>query len=77
MIEVAKLKNRKLAVSFQYRYLQDFIKMKHILNRGSLERVTIWPIKWFIWRGKWNIECGGVTKNHEKHMLEIFVSLNK
>lgn len=85
MIEVATKNNRKLAVSFQYRYRQDFNKMKHILNRGSLERVTFgqlnglyWRGKSYYevdWRGKWNTECGGVTINHEIHMLDIFLWL--
>lgn len=85
MIEAAKKYNRKLAVSLQYRHRQDFNQMKHLLDRGYISPITFGQLNGLFWRGdayyevdwrgKWDTECGGVTINHEIHMLDIFLWL--
>ncbi len=85
MIKAAKKYNRKLAVSLQYRHRKDFNQMKHLLDSGSISPITFGQLNGLYWRGdsyydvnwrgKWDTECGGVTINHEIHMLDIFLWL--
>jgi UDP-N-acetyl-2-amino-2-deoxyglucuronate dehydrogenase len=85
MIAAAKNYDKKLAVSFQYRFRKDFNQVKHLINRGSLNPLTFGQLNGLYWRGdsyyevdwrgKWDTECGGVTINHEIHLLDVFLWL--
>ena len=85
IIEAAKKYKRKLAVCFQYRFRKDFNQIKHLINSKSLDKLTFGQLNGLYWRGdsyydvdwrgRWKTECGGVTINHEIHMLDIFLWL--
>jgi UDP-N-acetyl-2-amino-2-deoxyglucuronate dehydrogenase len=85
MIAAAKKYNKKLSVSLQYRYRKDFNQVKHLLNSGVLDPITFGQLNALYWRGdayydvdwrgNWGTECGGVTINHEIHLLDIFIWL--
>lgn len=85
MIEASKKAGKKLVVTFQYRYRQDFNQIKHLLDQGLLEPLTFAQMNGLYWRGDkyyevdwrgtWKSECGGVTINHAIHPLDIFLWL--
>lgn len=85
MIATAKAKNRKLAVVFQYRFRQDFRRIRSILQADALGPLVYaqmnaqyWRSDTYYevpWRGRFKTECGGVTMNHAIHPLDIFLWL--
>lgn len=85
MIEAARQADRKLVVTFQYRYRRDFNQMKYVLGQELLGPLTFAQMNGLYWRGDryyevdwrgtWKSECGGVTINHAIHPLDIFLWL--
>ena len=80
----AKSSNVVFAAMFQQRTKPCFIKIKELLNNGTLGEVR--RINWIItdwfrtqhyynsgeWRGNWNGEGGGVLMNQCPHNLDLF-----
>ena len=85
MIEAARRYGRKLCVTFQYRYRQDFNQIRHLIRTGALGPIVFAQMSglyWrgdayydVAWRGTWATECGGVTMNQAIHPLDIFLWL--
>ncbi|MBO9604451.1 MAG: Gfo/Idh/MocA family oxidoreductase [Paenibacillaceae bacterium] len=85
MIEAARACDRKLVVTFQYRYRRDFNQMRHLLACGAIGVVVFAQMNALYWRGaryyevpwrgKWGTECGGVTTIQAIHPLDIFLWL--
>lgn len=83
MIETAEQTGRLLSVVFQYRWIPEWWRAKHVIARGALGPVRLaraeclwWrgPKYYDVWwRGTWERECGGATMNHAIHHIDTFL----
>jgi predicted dehydrogenase len=85
MIAAAEANNRKLAVVFQLRYLDDFSRIHEVLRSEEMGSIVFSQMNGYFWRGsnyynipwrgKFETECGGVTMNHSIHTLDLYLWL--
>ncbi len=83
MIETADQTGRLLSVVFQYRWIPEWWRAKHVIAQGALGPVRLaraeclwWrgPKYYDVWwRGTWERECGGATMNHAIHHIDTFL----
>lgn len=83
MIEASEQTGRLLSVVFQYRWIPDWWRAKHLIEQGALGPVRLaraeclwWrgPKYYDVWwRGTWERECGGATMNHAIHHIDTFL----
>ncbi|MCS7192291.1 MAG: Gfo/Idh/MocA family oxidoreductase [Armatimonadetes bacterium] len=85
MIEAADRNERLLGVVFQWRFTQEFNRIKAILESGRLGKpilavmISLWwrTEEYFKvwWRGTWERECGGSVINHAIHHIDFLLGL--
>ncbi len=86
MVETAKKNKVVLAVMFQLRFMQDFMKAKKLIDEGLLgeiQRTMLIDLRYRSqsyydsgkWRATWKGEGGGVMMNQSPHFIDLFVQL--
>jgi len=84
IIDICKENNVKLAVIYQNRFLDDVIKMKNIIDKGTIGKIFMSDarIKWYRdqqyydsaeWRGSLKLDGGGVLINQAIHTIDLWL----
>lgn len=84
LIESCRQNNKKLAVIYQNRFIEDVIKMKQVIDGGELGRIFMIDasVKWYRdqeyydsggWRGTLDLDGGGAVINQAIHTIDLMV----
>ncbi|HZG57043.1 Gfo/Idh/MocA family oxidoreductase [Paenibacillus sp.] len=84
MLLAAEKHGRKLAVAMQYRYRQDFLAIKHLVDAGALGAPVFALVNALYWRGdayyrnhgtSWAKEGGGVVMTQAIHPIDVLTMM--
>lgn len=85
LLEASEVNGVEVAVVFQHRFGASGLKVRQLLQEGTLGRPlvavcdTLWyrPPEYFAvpWRGKWDVEGGGPTMGHGIHQFDLLLAL--
>ena len=83
MIEAAKKADRKLGVVSQRRWFPPVLRIKKSIDEGKIGKPVLGTVNMLgwrdeayynsdAWRGRWELEGGGVMVNQAPHQLDLF-----